>query len=96
MKKFVPLSCSEKAFPLDLMFFALWMKISKTYYLSTQAAYKTDFIISEDETFIYHSAKNKDFSWTLLQRLLKQPGPVMTWDYINDNVFFFFFSFSHF
>ena len=36
-----------------------------------QAAYKTNPILSDNQTIFYQSAKNKDFSWTFLQKLLK-------------------------
>ena len=36
-----------------------------------QAAYKTNPIISDNQSFFYQYAKNKDFSWTFLQKLLK-------------------------
>ena len=40
-------------------------------YPCIQAAYKFDLILSANQTFIYQSASNKDFSWTYLDKLLK-------------------------
>ena len=46
-------------------------KLAKYNYPSIQAAYKTDLIIPEHQTFIYQSAKNKEFCCTFLQTLLE-------------------------
>ena len=40
-------------------------------YPNIQAANKTGPIISDDQTFTYLSVKNKDFSWTFLQRIIE-------------------------
>ena len=50
----------RKAYSIELIDFGLWMKIVKTYYPSTQAAYKTDPTLTDNQTFIYQSEKNKD------------------------------------
>ena len=68
MKKLVPHNCSEKAHSIELNDFCILDENQN--YPSTQAAYKTSHIISDNQTCIYQSAK-KDFSWTFLQKLLK-------------------------
>ena len=66
MNKLVSHISSEMSIPLNWMIFARGMKISKTKFLSTQAALKTNPMIFDGQTLIYQSAKNKDFSWTFL------------------------------
>ena len=45
--------------------------LTKHNYPSTPAAYKTNPIISDNQTFIYSSAKNKDYPRTALKKILK-------------------------
>ena len=61
----------KSPFYLTEWFLPYGRKLTKHNYPSTQAAYKIDHIIFDNQTFIPQSVKNKDFSLTFLQELLK-------------------------
>ena len=66
-KKLVPHNCSQKPISLNWKIFALWMKISKIWLLKHTGCLQDKPKIFANQTFIYQSAKNKEFSYVFLQ-----------------------------